>query len=311
MRALCLMFILCAAVPVVCGAAAFPVPDAPAVYSGGVEEGGTLYSIALRLKAGHRFILRERIVPSGERPSVRTLTGSWFQIQEGALLQLTNRNGLERLINVGGEGTLYYGVQAPFSHYMNVSLRKGLDEAFPYAVMGTLTFEGPKAVLRDAATGEAHALLPSPPLASIRHEEPQFVDVDVEEEGERLRISRVRGASPRFPDLPRSTPALFRQTIPGLWRVMGTKLQASFQQSEEKRGTLEVRGEGIFFSIPYMLKEDEIDFRPEKKIALLWRSLSRKKAVLPFNGLQSWEIHGVVLAFAGPGGRLCLLEKIR
>lgn len=305
------MFIICAVAPVLCGAAAFPVLDAPAAYSGGVEESGTLYSMALRLKAGHRFILRERIIPPGGPPSVRTLTGSWFQIRQGSLLQLTNRNGFERVVNVGGEGILYCGVQAPFSRYMNVSLRKGLDEAFPYAMMGTLAFEGANAVLRDAATGDAYSLLNTPALASLRQEEPQFVDVDVEEEGDRLRISHVRGASSRFPDLPDNTPELFRMANTGLWRIRGTDLQASFRQTEEKEGTLEISGEELFFSIPYRLREDKIEFSPEKKMVSLWRSLGYQKLASAFNGLQSWEIHGVVLAFTGTGKRLCLLEKIR
>lgn len=130
MRIVFWLIFLCAAAPALCGAVAFPVLEAPAVYSGGVESESVRYDATLLLNPDHLFILRERMMRADGRPSERSLTGAWFQVRDGSLLQLTNRNGLDRVLNIGGSGSLYWGVQSPFPKYMNVTLRKG-GESFP------------------------------------------------------------------------------------------------------------------------------------------------------------------------------------
>ena len=47
MRVVFWLIFLCAAAPALCGAAAFPVLEAPAVYSGGVESEGARYDVTL------------------------------------------------------------------------------------------------------------------------------------------------------------------------------------------------------------------------------------------------------------------------
>ena len=167
MRIVFWLIFLCAAAPALCGAVAFPVLEAPAVYSGGVESESVRYDATLLLNPDHLFILRERMMRADGRPSERTLTGAWFQVRDGSLLQLTNRNGLDRVLNIGGSGSLYWGVQSPFPKYMNVTLRKG-GEKFPFAVMGTLTFGGSTAVLQDAATNKTYPLLPDAQIEQLR-----------------------------------------------------------------------------------------------------------------------------------------------
>ena len=119
MRIVFWLICLCAAAPALCGAVAFPVLEAPAVYSGGVESESVRYYATLLLTPDHLFILRERMMRADGRPSERTLTGAWNQVRDGSLLQLTNRNGLDRVLNIGGSGSLYWGVQSPFPKYMN------------------------------------------------------------------------------------------------------------------------------------------------------------------------------------------------
>lgn len=142
MRIVFWLIFLCAAAPALCGAVAFPVLEAPAVYSGrrGVRKCALRRHTAS--EPGPSLYPARKDDAADGRPSERSLTGAWFQVRDGSLLQLTNRNGLDRVLNIGGSGSLYWGVQSPFPKYMNVTLRKG-GEKFPFAVMGTLTFVAP------------------------------------------------------------------------------------------------------------------------------------------------------------------------
>ena len=312
MRVLFWIF-LCAAVPALCGAAAFPVLEAPAVYSGDVASEGARYGMTLRLKPDHLFVLRERKAPADGRPSERTLTGAWFQV-EGGLLQLTNRNGLERVLNIGGSGSLYDGVLSPFPRYMNVLLRKG-GEPFPYAVMGTLAFDGPAATLIDAATDKSYPLLPDAQLDQLRSRgERFFVDADVEEHGASLRLLRLRSAADVLPRLPQDTPERFHRLVSDVrWRVAfdGRTFQGVFRQEKDARGLYEMIAPDMTLRIPYALEANRIALRPDKETARIADAFGLKNFIHTLNMVKTWEIHGRLLAFWGPDGPLCVLEKIR
>ena len=261
MRIVFWLICLCAAAPALCGAVAFPVLEAPAVYSGGVESESVRYYATLLLNPDHLFILRERMMRADGRPSERTLTGAWFQVRDGSLLQLANRNGLDRVLNIGGSGSLYWGVQSPFPKYMNVTLRKG-GEKFPFAVMGTLTFGGSTAVLQDAATNKTYPLLPDAQIEQLRGRgERFFVDADVEESGASLRILRLRSATDGIPKLPQDTPERFQRLVSGAhWRATldGQTFSCTFQQEKTERGRLDMTMSDLAVHVSYRLDREAI-----------------------------------------------------
>lgn len=305
---------LCAAAPALCGAAAFPVLEAPAVYSGEVRSEGACYDVTLFLKADHLFALRERMARTDGRSSERTLTGAWFQVEGGSLLQLANHNGLERILNIGGSGSLYWGVQSPFPSYMNVTLRKG-GEAFPFSVMGTLAFEGSVAMLRDTATNKAYPLLPDARIERLRGRgERLFVDADVEENGASLRLLRLRSATDVIPRLPQDTPERFQRLVSGShWAVTldGRTFQCTFGKKKDAHGLLDMIAVDMALQLSYELEADRIVFRPDKKTIRMMDAFGLKTLMSTFNNVKKWEIHGNLLVFWGTNGLLCVLEKIR
>lgn len=302
MRALLLLFILlCAAVPF-SGAAAFPVLNAPASYAGRVEAEGTHYAVLLRLKEGNCFVLQEE---RGKKQ--RTLTGRWFQTNGGAILQLSNHNGLEKKINVGGAGMLYAGVQAPFTQYRNVTLERVPDMPFPYAVMGTLNVAPDGARLRDAATGVTLRLLPDPQLEALPHKA-LFADMDVEETDSGLRLLRLRSATETFPPLQENTPELFRrQVVPLSWRLLseGKDLRCTFRET-----VLAVTDGNVQLEIPYTLDADSITFHPDARTAALWKAFGMRQAGRLLLGTHLWDLNGKVLSLQLDDDTLCVLEKI-
>lgn len=302
MRILLLLFLLlCAAVP--SQAAAFPVLS-PGGYTGSVEAEGKRYTIILELKKDHCFVLREEV---GEK--ARTLTGKWVQINGGAILQLVNRNGLNKVLNVGGTGTLYSGVQAPFEKYRNVVLEQTGATAFPYTIMGTLSFGATGASLQDSATGMVAGLVPDPQLDSLRSRSSSlFVDMEVEEEDEALRLVRIRSAADVFPPLHENTPNLFSQQVaPFRWQLsLGRySLQCSFRKER-----LIVTDGSLSVEIPYKLEEDRILFYPSPKSAVLWEALGLSEVAHVLDGKFSWDFYDKILLLQSDETGLCVLEKI-
>ena len=78
MRIVFWLIFLCAAAPAMCGAVAFPVLEAPAVYSGGVESESVRYDATLLLNPDHLFILRERMMRADGRGMVSG--EGWFPV---------------------------------------------------------------------------------------------------------------------------------------------------------------------------------------------------------------------------------------
>ncbi len=299
-----LLFILflCAVVP--SQAAAFPVLRAPASYTGSVEAEGRRYTVALRLKADHRFVLSEEI-----NGKARTLTGKWVQADGGAILHLVNRNGLDKVLNVGGTGKLYSGVQAPFEKYRNVVLEQAPEAAFPYAIMGTLSLGASGAILTDSATGLPAPMTPDPQLDSLLSRgSPLFADMDVEEDGGFLRLVRIRSAVKEFPPLQENTPNLFLQQImPFRWQLSfgGYSLQCAF-----KDGLLTATDGSLRVEIPYTLEGDRILFSPSPKSAAVWDAFGLSGAGSILKGSFVWDFYDKILLLQGDETDLCVLEKI-
>lgn len=268
MRIVFWLLFLYAATPALCGVAAFPVLESPAIYSGGVESENVRYDATLILNPDHLFILRERMMRAEGQPSERTLTGAWFQVKGGSLLQLTNRNGLERFLNIGGSGSLYWGIQSPFPKYMNVTLHKG-GEKFPFAVMGTLTFGDSTAVLQDAATNKTYPLLSDTQLEQLRGRGKRFfVDADVEESGTSLRILRLRSATDSIPKLTQDTPEGFQRFVSGAhWGATLDRqtFNCMFQQEKRDRGRIDMVINELAVHISYRLKANHITLHLDKK----------------------------------------------
>lgn len=94
-------------------AAEIPKISPPALFTGSAHDDSLKISIVLYLDESQEFILQEEMVMSDGNISSWQITGTWYQIRDGAFIQLTNANGYYRLINVGGKGNLYVPSRSP------------------------------------------------------------------------------------------------------------------------------------------------------------------------------------------------------
>ena len=132
MRIVCWLIFLCSTAPALCGAVTFPVLEAPPSY---LRRCG-VRNCALRRHTASKPgppLHPARTDDAGRRSaSERTLTGAWFQVKDGSLLQLTNRNGLERVLNIGGSGSFVLGAPISVPQVYERHPTQG-GERFPFA----------------------------------------------------------------------------------------------------------------------------------------------------------------------------------
>ena len=138
--------------------AAFPLVRGNALYVGKYQRDGQAGSVLLYLGAPQGFLLREEIVLPGGKTSSWETTGKWHQIRGGAFVQLTNDSGFYRLINVGGSGDLYLGMQLPTGMQITATLRPRYETPPEYEVSGELRLSGAKILFDDAASGVTYTV---------------------------------------------------------------------------------------------------------------------------------------------------------
>lgn len=189
-----LLLMLITAVPGVrAGAAVFPVLDAPAMYEGEAVRDNTAVRVLLRLKPDGLFVLYEKWL-AGDNVRETSLTGTWRQVADGALLELSNRNGFLLALNVGGSGNLYLGKSLVSAEYVTLVLKPREERLFPYRFMGILRFDDQEAFLpsspvtgtgslEDSNTGIVYQVRDIPDALQEQHGgRPLFVEVEVREE---------------------------------------------------------------------------------------------------------------------------------
>ncbi len=313
MRAL-LAFLLCLALSTPCTAAVFPRLEASSAYTAAVQEQGMAYEAFLRLRGGHFFILHEHVLLPGGKAKERSLTGTWRQIGEGALLQLANRNGLTLKLNVGGTGDLYGGIRVLRARTVSVAFKKTEDRPRPFAIMGLLSFKGQKAALRDAASGRIFSLAPDARLDALAARgAPLFADAEVEEEGEGLRLAHVRGVSSRLPAPTDRSPATFARIADGgLWRLSAPglpPLHCAFARAGGAKGAFEAAGQGLRLRAAYEIGDSGIGFRVDEADARLLEAAGAGELPRLLARIRYWDVEGNVLVFSEKERTLCILER--
>lgn len=313
MRAL-FVFLFCLALPTPCTAAVFPRLEAPSAYTAAVEERDMAYEAFLRLRDGHFFILHERVFLPGGKAEERSLTGTWRQIGGGTLLQLANRNGLTLKLNVGGAGDLYGGVRALRARTLSVVFKKTEDRPRPFAVMGLLSFKDRKAALSDVASGRIFSLAPDARLDALAAQgTPLFADAEVEEEGEGLRLTHLRGTSTRLPAPTDRSPATFDRIADGdLWRLSAPglpPLPCTFARIGSAKGAFEAVGQGLRLRAVYEIRESGIGFRVDENDARLLEMSGAGALPRLLARIQYWDVEGDVLVFSEKERTLCILER--
>lgn len=317
-----------------CEAATFPTLRAPAAYTARVQREGLTYEAHLRLREGQDYVLHERLT-RGPEVRERGSTGIWRQVADGALLQLFNREGQVRRLNVGGEGHMYGHLPSltSISDGPMVSLTFAPDtpRPRPYVIHGVLHRPRDSApLLRDVATGHSHALTSdSPALAQLRagslsgQAQTYTVKAEVEETTHGLRLLRLYHAAPDAPDtkaMPDSSTALFDDVVPSaLWRLWLPALKSlpplhvqftpQSPETDESRGVLEMAGNSLYARATYTARGERLELHMDMHETRRLQDAGYGALPPLLQAVQGWDMEGEVLVFSGQGTDLCVLEK--
>lgn len=147
--------------------AELPRLNTSVVYIGTVSKNQESCRVRLYFGDSGAFSLREELLLASGKLSGWEATGLWHQIRDGAFVQLSNNSGLYRLLNVGGTGNLYLGMQFSNGEQGTVILRP--QKALPpeYEVSGLLRLKAGKLLLEDEDSGLSHPVLPGDTLAAF------------------------------------------------------------------------------------------------------------------------------------------------
>lgn len=164
-RLLCLIGILFALSQSLALGAELPSLEGPATYAGEDSYEKETYRAFLYLGKTQGFVLREEVVLSNGKVATWEITGKWYQIRNGAFLQLINNSGQYRLLNVGGEGNLYLDTPMPSGKRVSMVLRLRSFASPEYTISGILRDVGKETTLEDLDSGIKYALLSTDAVA--------------------------------------------------------------------------------------------------------------------------------------------------
>lgn len=136
-----------------------PQIKAPVVFTGAFQNSIT-HNIVLYLNEFHEFVLQEEVSLENGKVSLWQTTGIWYQIRNGAFIQLTNENGYERLVNVGGNGDLYLSTQSLHQGHITIPIYKENIAPPVYQLQGDLYISDKNIYLRNRENNISHIILP-------------------------------------------------------------------------------------------------------------------------------------------------------
>ena len=297
-----------------------PELQAPAVYKGEYAHKKGVYRVTLLLEDAI-FVLDEETTLSNGKKNTQQIRGKWHQIHDDALLQLTNRSGFYRRLNVGSAGNLYLGIPLASGKQGTVVLVQQQDAPpATYALEGTLRLTLGGAVVLDMLSGTEHLLQGNNLLATFvktldggKGSAP-FVHVVVRQERKGknalrvLELQRIAVPASRFLQ---STPNGFQDGVAGIyWRLIRLEQRKALDRSVllfkpaqgQATGQLELREGASLVTGTYALHDEALTLKMKEGHASLSRMLRRVK---------SWRMYGEVLELWDDNRQVFLLEKVR
>ena len=224
------------------------------LYEGLARSADDELRVELRLLDGNFFVLSIGATPSGGTARAHDITGNWRQLEEGALLQLTNLHGFALRLNVGGGGNLYCHLPFPFAlgePAQSLVLRQAPFRARPFSLMGRLESHAGRMLLTDSASGRVFEPVTGTAPAALQENGPHFVEVEGLPGRGGFVIEKTYGASTPLPMRSMLPPVDedFTAVAAGkLWRLpLMPGLPAAsclFSVSAAKRGSLTVTADG-------------------------------------------------------------------
>lgn len=300
--------------------AEIPLLEGPATYMGEHREENETRGVLLFLGKNSWFALRERVILPNGKVSLWETTGKWHQIRNGELVQLTNRQGFYRILNVGGSGDIYQGTQLTAGKPVVLVLRPATVDSPEYEISGVLRVAGTGLTLEDEDSGIAQSVLPGDAVdaflqgrdpASAKDGFPVQVTAAISRDARdpALRVREIKDI-PAKKQPSYDAAGYFLDTVAGSrWKLLRLGADepppcvVSFRPDQGKQGGAMELFDGIRRTAgKYTLRGNDIAFSVAVKDARL--------AGL-FRQTRSWELAGDVLELHGEKGLLALLEKMR
>lgn len=263
---------------------------------------------------GHFFILSERIALPGGAVEERSFTGRWRQADGGAVVRLSGRQGFSRQFSLGRSGDLYGHMGGGRSMPVSVRFARTCDTPRPYALGGTLLFDQGGASVRDAASGRVTPLEGDARLEELAARGvPLFAEMDVLEEGGRMRLIRLRSVSARLPASILREMALPELAVNGPWRFAVQDLpplDGAFTWLGGGRGELSLSGQGLRLRVPCETRGESLAFTVTEHDAAMLRAAGFPALSAALEAVRLWDMEGDLLVLYSGAGCVATMERI-
>ena len=261
--------------------AEWPSIAAPRAYVGEFRQENTSWRTLLYLGESQEFFLREESNHGTSKASSWETTGKWYQIREGSFLQLANNSGLYRLLNVGGTGNLYFGMQLSDGKQQTIVLRPRPLALPEYSISGILRTKGNELFLENFESLVTHKIIPESAVTDFVKEHPLDTDTPMHVQAQVL-VAKERNSSPalRIKSIqsipvkkraPHATPGYFQDAVAATrWKLTRIDQKTPdadclvsflpdrgkysgkieiFTDNSRVTGVYTLQGEGIFLSV--------------------------------------------------------------
>lgn len=298
---------------------------APSLYVGRSENGS--FQVELRLLSRHFFVLSQKTAKNSKTLDAPDLMGIWYQMKDGAMLFLGNKQDFACFLNVG-TGQDLYGDFSPEFGQMPQTLVLRHAKFFPktYALTGKVVHQAQGAVLQDVASGLEFSCLVDAPFKTLPNV-PFMLEANVDIDSQNyVRVKKIKSFSEKIPpNLQRFGSGAFASILKNsFWKLNIANLpplscitesektsensfvasKYSKQSTKHSEGKIFLSGQGVH--CPVFWKEEA-----DQKIAFTTEDSPDipQKLIHLFSGSYSWEAMEAVLAFFSPKA-VFFLEKI-
>jgi len=295
----------------------------PVTYQGEYSRDYYSYRVLLYLGSMQNFILYEEIaLPNGKVSSWET-TGRWHQIQDETFLQLTNRSGFYRMLNVGSGANLYIGMHMHTGRQVTVQLQYAKDiDIFEHHMSGKLIIKDGTLFFEDANSGVVHSIVPENIVNDFLKENAlegngsMFAHTRVGLEKDKgglpsLRIKDIQSIPEGKTWELQNTPNYFLDAVAGdAWLITrigddelsGIVILSFLPERGKKDGTLEIFDGNRHIAGKYTLRDTRLT---------LTANVDNKSLGALLKKTESWQLAGEVLELWGAKQLLAVLEKAR
>lgn len=296
-------------------AATFPLLEPGTAYLASEDSFGSGQEYLLRLLDNNFFVLYESGMEDEANPE-KCISGRWRQTADGSFLQLYNRFGFLRRLNVGAREVLYGDLRiADVPGIAHMTARKVADVSRPFRIFAEFQIDEDCLGLVDLSSGRRFSLdaenLPAVPALP---KDNFFAQTEVLYTESGLIIKDFTQLD--FPNIqqyqsdPADLAALVRNQGWGLILADGRRLLCIFTESGTSGGQVEFYAEDFSSQAAYELAADKISIKFQPAEVKRLKAQGLLKLTKLFDSSLSWKIEGDFVLLQGDGPKEVVLERL-